>query len=195
MFSYIFGGSSSSKHATADKEPPVTKGMFGGTYGPKEKLSKSEIKKLNRYWARNINKRDMHYQEFINLAEWHGNPLVPRALEVLNSGVKESKDLSKSPTVRLQDFINVYEKLRNYQPRSSKMEFAFKLLDFDGDGRVNEGDIVHFLMTVTGISEDACRYHASEILEGRPAFTRQEFEENVPLIQLCARFDLPQPPG
>ncbi|CAD7961363.1 unnamed protein product [Amoebophrya sp. A120] len=195
MFSALFGSSKPPRATSDNPDPPVSKGFFGTHYGPREKFTKAEIKKLNRHYAKRINKRDLSYQEFVNLPDWNQNPLVPRALEVLNKDVRNSTDLSKSPLLHLQDFINVYEKLRNYQTQEDKMKFAFQLLDYDEDGGISESDLTHFYVSVTGLSEDAARYHARDLLDGRSFLSEDDFNASIPLIQFCARFDLPQPAG
>lgn len=127
---------------SSEGDPPPRGGFLGfGQHGPSDHFSKAEVKKLNKHWAKTINRRDMNFQEFLNLPDWNHNPLVPRALELTNPAVKASSDLTKDPVLRLQDFINVYEKLRSYQKLDSKLEFGFKMMDFNQDGSVDENDL------------------------------------------------------
>lgn len=87
FFDGIFG--KSDKKVSSEKDATVKKGFLGfGSSGPKEKLTKAEVKKLNKHWARTINRRDVPFLDFIALKDWNSNPLVARTLEVLNPIVK-----------------------------------------------------------------------------------------------------------
>lgn len=182
-----------------DGDPPGKRGLFGfGAPQPiPDTFSRSQLSKIFKHWAKNINKRDMYFQEFINLPDWNLNPLVPRALEVLNPAVKKSLDLTREPILRLQDYINVYEKLRYYQKTANKLEFAFKMMDLNGDGSVDVDDLTGFFLMTTGLSEDACRYHARQFFDDRQTpilrVTHDQMEQELPMIDFCTKFDLPDP--
>jgi hypothetical protein len=67
------------------------------------------------------------------------------------------------------------------------------MLDCDDDGVVSPGDLCRFYCLVTGLSEDAARYHAGSILQelGKNELRQEDFDEHVSRLNLFAKFDLP----
>mmetsp|Transcript_90 Transcript_90/g.182 ORF Transcript_90/g.182 Transcript_90/m.182 type:complete len:220 (-) Transcript_90:343-1002(-) len=219
MFSTFFGSAPSKR---AEPQKLGSRGWFSSSSAPQPGgpvLTKQEVKRLNRHWGKRINKRDLSYQEFLNLPDWQMNPLVPRTLEVVNDEVRVWRTTGKNPknaknnapVLHFQDYVAVFTKLRFQQLREQKVDFLIdKLMDFDGDGVVSEADLTYFFLLVTGLSDDAARYHAARCFANfangggdggepvdmttRPYLTKEEVLALLPVTQLCARFDLAFPP-
>ena len=87
FLSSLFG--KEDKKVSSDHDAKPSSGFLGfGSSGPKESFSKAEVKKLNKHWGRTINKRDIGFMDFLQIADWNMNPLVPRVLEIVNATVK-----------------------------------------------------------------------------------------------------------
>merc|ERR1711874_152694 len=79
-----------------------------------------------------------------------------------------------------EEFLDMMSVLSEYTPSNVKAEWAFKMFDFDGDGKLNKDDIYKTVSALTGSTD----------IEGREAQDRLEREKREVVRNVLEETDL-----
>jgi len=103
-----------------------------------------EIKRLGKRFKKLDldNSGSLSVEEFMSLPELQQNPLVQRVIELF--------DTDGNGEVDFKEFIEGVSQFSVKGDKLSKLRFAFKIYDIDGDGYISNGELFQVLKMMVG---------------------------------------------
>lgn len=128
--------------------------------------------------------------EFLNVPELKNNPIVRRVISIF--------DMNQDGKISFYEFIVGLSALTDISlNRMDKLNFAFKIYDYDSDGYISNGDLFKTLKLLTGKSMNDLQIQqvvdrtivtADKDYDGKISF--EEFVDCVQDMRVCELFSL-----
>ena len=92
-------------------------------------------------------------EQFYQLPEIENNPFKEDLVRIFNTDT-EKKDRPGGPWLSFYDFVDMMNVLSERAPAELKAEYAFRLYDMNGDGKITEDDVEKVVEKLVGCEND-----------------------------------------